>query len=70
MPKVGSLWRHKKGKYYIVVGECKIEATNEPAVLYRRYLYPPNTIWARPLSEWTPDRFTPGVGPRDNNKPG
>lgn len=41
----GSIWRHKRmGGLYVVVGECRLESTWEPAVLYRPL--DPSEAWA------------------------
>ena len=52
-PEVGTIWRHYKGQEYEVVGNCVIEETCAPAVLYRKRSGDKNmTIWCRPLSSW------------------
>jgi hypothetical protein len=53
------LWCHvKTGGVYEIVGECIIEATNKPAVLYRSVIPAPGrSIWARPKDEFFDGRF-------------
>jgi hypothetical protein len=53
------LWHHvKTGGVYEIVGECIIEATNKPAVLYRSVIPAPGrSIWARPKDEFFDGRF-------------
>jgi hypothetical protein len=53
------LWRHvKTGGVYEIVGECIIEATNKPAVLYRSVIPAPGrSVWARPKDEFFDGRF-------------
>lgn len=53
----GSLWRHEKTqRVYVVCGNCTIERTMNPAVLYREY--PGGTrIWCRPTYEFQDGRF-------------
>jgi len=59
MPEVGSLWRHLKTRViYEVTGGCRIEAINEPAVLYRRQDDPDSVVWARPVDEFLDGRFS------------
>lgn len=53
----GSIWRHvKTGKVYSVVGTCRLEATNSPAVLYAS---PDDggVVWARDMDEFLDGRF-------------
>lgn len=54
----GSVWWHKTGDFYIVVGDGLIEATLEPAVIYTAYRTT-GIKWIRPLSEFLDGRFTP-----------
>lgn len=62
---VGFIYKHKKGGVYVIVGHAIHTDAGDPVVLYRR-LYGPNfdpideatIVYARPLSEWTQDRFT------------
>lgn len=54
----GSLWTHlKSARLYIVVGECQIESTNEPGVLYRGLNEPNGKLWARSKAEFLDGRF-------------
>lgn len=68
-PSEGSIWRHEKtGHYYVVLGLCRIEASDEAAVRYKRTLPPPRALnqpqramtahWIRPLAEFMDGRFT------------
>ncbi len=53
-PKLFTLWRHKKtGGVYHIVANCIIEATDTPAVAYRK----DGPIWVRPLAEFMDGRF-------------
>ena len=45
---VHGIYRHFKGKYYIVEGIAKHSETKEPMVVYRR-LYGDKSLWVRPL---------------------
>lgn len=58
-PTPGSLWTHLKTAHiYVVVGECQLEATNKPAVLYRQVNHPDGgKVWARDLAEFMDGRF-------------
>ena len=53
----GSRWRHRKGGDYVVVGHCMLEATVQPAILYR-HDEPGNLVWARDAGEFLDGRFT------------
>jgi hypothetical protein len=47
-------WRHKKtGNVYMVVGGCRIEATNKLGILYAR----DGVVWCRPSEEFLDGRF-------------
>jgi hypothetical protein len=51
-----ALWQHKKtGGVYEIVGECQIEATNAPGVLYRNTST--GVTWMRPKEEFFDGRF-------------
>ena len=53
---IGHDWRHlKSGGTYSVIGTCQLEATNEPAFLYRSHH--DGTVWARSKSEFLDGRF-------------
>lgn len=53
----GRRWRHvKTGGEYTVIGECRLEATNEPAIVYRSAH---GTVWARSKQEFFDGRFVP-----------
>ena len=52
----GSVWEHlKTGHVYSVIGTCRLEATNEPAVLYTRP--EDGIIWARAMDQFLDGRF-------------
>jgi len=46
--KKNGIYRHFKGKYYIVLDICKYSETKEECVLYKA-LYGNNDLWVRPL---------------------
>lgn len=51
------VWRHvKSGNCYRVFRVVRLEATDEPAILYQ-LADGTGPEWVRPLAEWTPDRF-------------
>lgn len=51
LPKKGQRFRHYKGSLYEVVGDCTIEATLEPGVLYQAVdPQQKGQLWMRPLS--------------------
>lgn len=55
---VGTIWRHKKTRrVYVVMGQCRLEATNAPGLLYRSAQ--DGTTWARDLDEFLDGRFEP-----------
>lgn len=65
----GSKWRHKKGGTYQVIGEALHTDDAQAVILYQRIAGPEYNeaadrfiVFARPVSEWTPDRFTPYKG--------
>lgn len=62
---VGTLLAHKKGGTYRVAGHSFHTETQEVLIAYRRIAGPnfedpleQNVIYSRPLSLFTPDRFT------------
>ena len=56
-PNSGTLWRHQKtGGFYTVFGTCRIEATNEPGVLYHS-INGNGPLWCRPVAEFLDGRF-------------
>lgn len=57
-PAAGSAWRHRNGTVYRVCSAAIIEATLEPAVVYRPDNGNPFVTWVRPLSEFLDGRFT------------
>ncbi len=51
--EIGTVWRHRKGGLYEIVGICQIEATNEPAFLYQPLNANGNTVlWVAPVAEF------------------
>jgi hypothetical protein len=59
-------WQHvKTGGIYTVIGECRIEAINAPAYLYRSA---EGVVWARPKDEFLDGRFEP-LPPAPEAKP-
>ena len=56
-PVVGQIYQHRYGGLYIVESVATHTDTKERLVVYE-HLFPfePET-WARPLNEWTSDRF-------------
>lgn len=60
----GQCYRHYKGRLYRVTGECLLESTAEPTVLYRA-LDPQEAHrqWARPMSDFL-GAAQPGGAPR------
>ncbi len=56
-PDTGRVWTHvKTGGRYVVMLECIIEATQEPAVAYTSET-PGNPVWIRPVAEFLDGRF-------------
>lgn len=65
----GTKWLHiKSGNYYWVLGDCRIEATNTPAIRYVRDTGPDDE-WVRPKSEFFDGRFV-SVSSSINSKSG
>ena len=57
---IGKLYCHlKSGHIYVVTGECLLEATAKPGVLYRRVNLPDAPLWARDKDEFLDGRFAP-----------
>ncbi len=55
---VGSLWTHlKTAQLYVVIGFCRLEASNKTAVLYQPVNAACNYPWARDLDEFLDGRF-------------
>lgn len=51
-------WLHKKtGRVVILVGECRLEATNMPAYLYVHEDEPDDLPWARDKDKFHDGRF-------------
>ena len=46
--KIGRVYRHFKGDYYLVEGIAKDSETGAPFVIYRK-LYGDGELWLRPL---------------------
>lgn len=45
--KIGGIYKHFKGDYYLVEDVCTYSETSEECVLYRR-LYGEGDLWVRP----------------------
>jgi hypothetical protein len=57
---IGGLWRHvKTGHDYVILGQCRLEATNRPGILYRRVNGEDVMTWARDEEEFCDGRFIP-----------
>jgi len=58
---IGTEWEHVKSRTtYAIVGECQLEATNEPAYLYHLAYWKvlePRLVWARSKREFLDGRF-------------
>ncbi len=62
IPKIESFYQHRYGGLYIVNDVATHTGTKERLVIYT-HLYPfESGVWARPISEWTEDRFTEITG--------
>ena len=49
LPKAGEVWKHFKGKYYLIIeGEVEHTETGEKFVVYRQ-LYSPFGVYCRPI---------------------
>ena len=62
----GSCWDHRKGGRYVVIGHALDTDDGTARVIYKRVGGPEFNLhaesgiaFARPLSEWTPERFAP-----------
>ncbi len=56
-PNSERVWTHvKTGGRYLVLLQCIVEATKEPAVAYTSET-PDHPIWIRPVSEFLDGRF-------------
>ena len=57
---ISTVWRHEKsGGVYVIVGSCQLEATNEPAYLYKAvHTVDTAPIWARSCAEFLDGLFT------------
>lgn len=56
MNLIGTVWRHTKSqKIYTIIGECRLEASNEPAVLYTAPQ--DRVVWARGKDQFLDGRF-------------
>lgn len=47
--KLGRVYRHFKGDYYLVEAVARDSETGEPCVVYRK-LYGDGVLWVRPMS--------------------
>ena len=55
---IGTVWKHlKTGHAYTIMGVCRLEATNRPAILYRRADGSSQIVWARDEEEFLDGRF-------------
>jgi hypothetical protein len=54
----GQKLRHYKGGIYTVIGNCMIEATLQPGILYRAHQGDESVTWFRPLEEFDQDVVT------------
>ena len=58
MIKEGQVWQHtKSGSNYMIVGDCRLEATGEEGVLYTLNTVEDSTVWARDRTEFLDGRF-------------
>lgn len=48
----GTIWKHYKGDEYRVLGEGRLEATDEPCVIYRKADNELSVIWVRSTADW------------------
>ena len=56
---MSQFYQHRYGGLYEVLSTSKHTETGEDLVIYE-HIYPfESSIWARPASMWTPDRFRP-----------
>lgn len=56
LPCVGTVWRHKKtGNVYVIIGTCRLEATNATAYLYTSSSN--GVVWARDADEFLDGRY-------------
>lgn len=53
----GSLWKHRKGGIYRIVGHAMIEANMTPAIIYES-LSGDAGLWVRPGDEFLDGRFS------------
>ncbi len=56
MPITNTYKHVKTGGIYTIEGECRLEATNRPAILYRGK---DGVLWARDKEEFFDGRFIP-----------
>lgn len=57
MPKVEQIYQHRHGGLYIVDSVATHTSSKERLVIYT-HLYPFDVqTWARPIEEWTEERF-------------
>lgn len=56
-----SLWQHKKGSVYEILGYAVEEATLNPVVIYRSLSG--GGVWTRPCKNFFDGRFTQIVSP-------
>jgi len=51
--KVGAIYRHFKGQFYIIKGFANHTETNERLVLYKNLDSTDHNVWARPIEIFT-----------------
>lgn len=51
-PKPCCVYQHYKGGLYMVLDICRLEATDEAAVLYQEFVKPDAPKWVRSISDW------------------
>lgn len=55
-PYQSEIWQHRKsGGLYTIIGECLIEASMTPAVIYKSLFG--GQVWVRPKEEFHDGRF-------------
>lgn len=60
-PTAGSLWKHRKGGTYVVIGVavgCGGDLELKPVVVYESTGDEPRDLWVRGLEEFLDGRFT------------
>jgi hypothetical protein len=53
-------WQHRDGGIYRVIGVATSTVDGKSEVVIYEHMFPfPFSVWARPIEEWTPERFKP-----------